>query len=78
MFNGDVSRTRSITASIIQGSSVGPAAYTVTAADLNPDNTFFKFAGDKYLVIPKVTTRASEIDNVVAWAAENIPKPELV
>ena len=62
VFNGDVSRTRSITASIIQGSSVGPAAYTVTAADLrplNPGNTFFKFADDAYLVIPvtKVTSR---------------------
>jgi len=62
VFNGDVSRTRSITASIIQGSSVGPAAYTVTAADLkplNPDNTFFKFDDDTYLGIPatKVTIR---------------------
>ena len=36
MFSGDVSRTRSITASIIQGSSIGPAAYTVTAADFRP------------------------------------------
>jgi len=30
------------------------------------------------LVIPatKVTAGASEIDNIVAWAAENIPKPK--
>ena len=80
VFNGNVSRTRSITASIIQGSSVGPAAYTVTTADLkplNPDNTFFKFADDAYLVIPatKASTIASEIDNIVAWAADNNLSP---
>ena len=43
VFNGNVSCTRCITASIIQGSSIGPAAYTVTAADLrplDPDNIF--------------------------------------
>jgi len=41
VFNGDVSRTRSVTASIVQCSSIGSAAYTMTAADLrplNPDN----------------------------------------
>jgi len=39
---------------------------------VNP-NTFIKFADDTYLVIPaaKVSTRAAEIDEIVAWAAEN-------
>jgi len=55
---------------------VGPAAYTVTTADLrtlNPDNTFMKFADDTYQVIPaaQVGARAAEIDSIVAWAAEN-------
>jgi len=54
LFSEDVWRTRSITASITQGSSIGPTAYTVTAADLrplNPHNIFIKFADDTYLVI---------------------------
>ena len=76
VFNGEASQTRSITASIIQGSGVGPAAYTVTAGDLRPlntDNTLIKFADDTYLVIPaaKVNTRTAEINNIEAWAAEN-------
>jgi len=54
-------RTRSVTASIIQGSDEGSAAYTVTAGDLralNSDNTFIEFADDTYLVIAaaKVST----------------------
>ena len=39
------------------------------------DNTFFNFADDTYLVIaatPASTcTRASEIDNIVAWVADS-------
>jgi len=71
VFSGDVSRTRSITASIIQGSSIGPAAYTVTAGDLRPlnhDNIFIKFADDTYLVISasNISTGAAEIDNIAA------------
>jgi len=76
VFSGDVSCTRSITASIIQGSSIGSAAYTVRAADLrplNPDNIFIMFADDTYLVISaaNISTRATEIDNIAAWVAEN-------
>jgi len=76
VFSGDVSRTRSITASIIQGSSIGSAAYTVTAADLrplNPNNIFIKFADYTYLVISiaNISTRAAEIDNTAACVAEN-------
>jgi len=81
VFSGYVWRTRSITASITQGSSIGSAAYTVTAADLrplNPDNIFIKFADDTYLVISaaNISTRAAEIDNIAAWAAENNRKLE--
>jgi len=76
VFSGDVSCTRSITVSIIQGSSIGPAAYTVKAANprpLNSDNIFIKFADYPYLVISaaNISTRTTEIDNVAAWAAEN-------
>ena len=46
VYNGEVSSTRSISASIIQGSSLGPASYAVTAADLKPlhaSNNLIKF-----------------------------------
>ena len=36
VYNGEVSSMKSISASIVQGSSVGPASYAVTAADLRP------------------------------------------
>ena len=36
VFNGEESSTASISASIVQGSVIGPATYTVTAADLKP------------------------------------------
>ena len=50
----------SISASIVQGSSLGPASYAVaswavTAADLKPlhaDNKFVKFADGTYLIVP--------------------------
>jgi len=36
VFNREESSTASISASIVQGSGIGPEAYTVTAADLKP------------------------------------------
>ena len=36
---GEVSSFQEVTASIIQGSCLGPAAYTVNAADLRPCHT---------------------------------------
>ena len=76
MFNGEESSTASISASIVQGSGIGPAAYTVTAADLKPlqpGNSLVKFADDTYLVVPSVnaSTRQQEMDNIATWAAAN-------
>ena len=70
------STLKSITASIIQGSSIGPAAYVVNASDLNwvtSGNQLCKFADDTYLVIPasNVDSRATEIDNIETWARTN-------
>jgi len=67
---------RAITASIVQGSGIGPASYVVTAAALqtvNPGNLMVKYADDTYLVIPacNVQSRAAELDNVEAWAEKN-------
>jgi len=46
-----VSSTKSISASIVQGSSIGPASYAVTVADLRPlhaGNSLVKFADGTY------------------------------
>jgi hypothetical protein len=65
-----------ITASIVQGSAVGPASYVVTAADLGPStpgNELCKYADDTYIVIPasNADTRLSELSNVEQWAHKN-------
>jgi len=49
MFNREESTAIRIPASIIQGSSIGPASFAVTAADLRPMNSgtsLVKFADD--------------------------------
>jgi len=76
MYNDEVSSTRSILASIIQGSSLGSALYTVTAANLKPlhtNNSLVKFADDTYLVVSAecADSRGTELDNIAAWAAKN-------
>jgi len=76
VFNGEESSTASICASIIQGSGIGPATYTVTAADLKPlqpGNWLVKFAYDTYLVVPSVnaSTRQQEMDSIATGAAAN-------
>ena len=66
----------SITASIIQGSAVGPFAYDVVASDLHPivpGNCMTKFADDTYVIVPEAnsTTCQAEIDHIEQWAMEN-------
>ena len=44
-----------ITASVIQGSAIGPASFVVNAADLTlitPGNLLAKYADDTYLIVP--------------------------
>ena len=51
----DVSTLLEITASIIQGSAIGPASFVVNAADLKamtPGNGICKYADETYLIIP--------------------------
>ena len=64
-----------ITASVIPGSSLGPASYTVDAADLRPwhaANHMIKFADDTYLIIPATNSHTrDEITHVKSWAAKN-------
>ena len=66
LYAGDTSSTKKINASIIQGSSIGPASYIIASSDLaaiHPDNSMIKYADDTYLIIPAsgVNTRAAEI-----------------
>ena len=63
-------------ASIIQGSSIGPASYVVTASDLrpvSPSNFISKYADDTYLIIPADNIRScsAEIDSIDTWALNN-------
>ena len=65
-----------ISASIIQGSGIGPASYTVAASDLCnivPGNTLIKYADDTYLIIPasNIHSCSEEIANVEQWAMKN-------
>jgi hypothetical protein len=75
-FGGVLSQFKQISASIIQGSGLGPASYVVTASDLHPvtsGNTMVKYADDTYLVVPadNVTSCTDEIAHVECWAMAN-------
>ena len=71
-----MSTQKSITASIIQGSGIGPASYVINAGDLEVrtlGNKLCKFADDTYLIIPadNADSRSAEIDNIETWARTN-------
>ena len=75
-FNGISSEQLNISASIIQGSAIGPASYVVNAADLTTvtaGSLIFKYADDTYIVIPasNVSSRDVELDHVDRWAECN-------
>jgi len=64
-----MSQLLEITASITQGSVIGPVSYVVSASDLSavtPGNSMFKYADDTYVVIPacNALSRDAELDNV--------------
>jgi len=76
VFGGELSTLLGVTASIIQGSAIGPAAYVVTAGDLVaavPGNFLWKHADDTYVIIPasNETSRLAELDNEQRWAEQN-------
>ena len=69
VYHGQVSTLKSITASIIQDSGIGPAAYVIYASDVKavtPGNQLRKFADDTYLIVPasNVDSRAAEMNNI--------------
>jgi len=75
-FGGEISELAQLQSSVIQCSSLGPAAYIVTASDLRPehaDNEIIKFADDTYLIIPASNSSTSELelDHIRSWATTN-------
>jgi len=75
-FRDELSPTASISASVVQGSSIGPASYVVTASDMraqNNGNVIIKYADDTYLVVPAANshTCADELLHIQAWASDN-------
>jgi len=65
-----------ISASIIQGSAIGPATYVVTAGDRTScvsGNFLCKYADDTYLIIPASNESSSRIKlvNIENWAKQN-------
>ena len=75
-FSGVISTFINITASVIQGSSIDLASFTVTASDLQPlhkDNAMVEFADDIYLIIPEMNshTCVDELELISTWAKSN-------
>src|SRR6218665_3624104 len=53
-FQGGISKERAISASVVQGSGVGPSSFIVCAFDLHPvheENKMAKYADDTYLLV---------------------------
>jgi len=76
MYQGQTFILKEITASVIQGSGLGPASYVANAGDLTtvkPGNQLVKFADDTYLIIPssKVDSRSVEVNNIETWEMKN-------
>ena len=75
-YSGSTSVMLDISASIIQGSAVGPVSYVINAADLDTStsgNCIFKYADDTYIVIPasNAQSRSTELNHVAQWAHTN-------
>ena len=77
-YGDSVSQIKSITASIIQGSALGPTSYVVTASDLHRPTTsngneLCKYADDTCLIIPavNVNTISIELQHILDWATCN-------
>src|SRR6218665_1441517 len=53
-FQGGISKERAISASVVQGSGIGPSSFIVCASDLHPvreENKMAKYADDTYLLV---------------------------
>jgi len=78
-FHGITSQVLDISASIIQGSAVGPVSYVISASDLSTvtkGNSMHEYADDTYIVIParNARSREAELDHVAEWGLRNSRK----
>ena len=74
--NEELSEFLEISASVIQGSGIGPGAYSVNASDLkavHEQNLLVKYADDTYLVVAasSESTCTEELTNIKQWAEIN-------
>ena len=75
-FNGILSAIAFISASIVQGSVLGPCSFVMEASDLkpqNPINLLLKYADDTDLIVPASHSHTVqvELDGISRWASDN-------
>jgi len=73
-FGNQTSALREITASIVQGSAIGPASYAVNLTTTTAGNRVCKYADDiYYVIIPACNShsRLAELDHIGTWADHN-------
>ena len=75
-FQGVLFLRRTINASNVQGSGIGPSSYFINASDLqpiHPENRMVKYADDTYLLIGSSMreTISQELASVESWASRN-------
>ena len=73
---GIMSDWKSITASIIQGSGIGPSLFIIYIKDLKPlsnYNTILKYADDTTLLVPQYSSTGLELEfaHLIHWSQEN-------
>ena len=74
-FCGEVSDFHSISASILQGSAIGPASYVIVASvfhPVTPGNVMDKYADDTYLIIPASNSQScadeiAQVEKMGSW-----------
>ena len=75
-FMNKISEFLAISASIIQGTGIGPVSYVVNASDLKAIfllNKLFKCADDTYLIVPASQSHAiqNELKAIESWSQDN-------
>ena len=78
-FQSKTSSQLSINASVVQGSALGPALFSIYTSDLSttmPGNCLRKYADDAYMLVPasNSTTIDTELANVNRWCRDNKQK----
>ena len=78
-FANSVSDVAPISASVVQGSAVGPVSFILYVSDLHastPGNIIAKYADDTYLIVPACNsaTLSNELKHISDWAVNNALK----